>query len=85
MVKILIVAEVLFVAAAFVLLAVLLRNREPEHEGATVDSPPFRPAVPIEFDEPPAGRHHEETVEIVPPDYRPPAAPPTDPQRNENS
>lgn len=56
----------LVVAGWFVYCA---RHREfPEpHEGATADSAPLLEPV----DEPPVGRHHEDTVDIVPPDWQP--------------
>lgn len=49
-----------------------LQPGEIPHESASLTSPaPAAPPAPIEFDEPPVGRHHEDTVEVVPPDYRP--------------
>ncbi len=49
-----------------------LEPGEVPHEGATLTSPPpAAPPAPIEFDERPTGRHHEDTVEVVPQSYRP--------------
>ncbi len=66
-------------------LAALLRElHDAEPEGATLDSPPLAPADPDEPAEPTtpvdlvepatprAGRHHHDTVEIVPAGWRPP-------------
>ncbi len=57
----------LVVAAWFVYCARRREFPEQQHEGATADRPP----LPPEPQEAPVGRHHEDTVQIVPSDYHP--------------